>query len=88
MNLILHHYWCCSFYLFYVWATVLIGNGRCILKQRTTELYKGSEVIAAKRGPFMIEMHCDCRDATLFCLCDLSDSYVQGKTKLYAEQRF
>ena len=69
---------------------VLIGNvGDVSLKQRTTELYKGSEVIAAKRGTIYdrngIAIAEDATSYSAYVI--LSDSYVQGKTKLYAEQK-
>lgn len=81
--------------LFFLFVTrlgyiVLVGQvGGVSLEEKTAALYKGSEVITAKRGTIYDRNGVAiAEDATSYsAYVILSDTYVQGKKKLYAEPK-
>ncbi|HJF19727.1 MAG TPA: penicillin-binding protein [Enterococcus columbae] len=69
---------------------VLVGKvGDVSLKEKTAELYKGSEIIPAKRGTIYDRNGVAiAEDATSYSAYVIfSKNYVQGKKKLYAENK-
>lgn len=80
------------FFLFAVRMIYVVAGGQVAgtsLKEKTQELYKGEEVVQAKRGTIYDRNgEVIAEDSTSYSIyAVLSESYVSGNTKLYAQEK-